>query len=490
MIENQETKKADYREQVKNMGKKEFTLLKMQEYGFWPKDLPTPYERQANETKEDYEKRKVLSKEYEKLVSKIASLYDEKAQINAKLGELKNKYNATWDYERIRRDIATQLMKESIARRAAKKKQREEEKQKRSEEWKQHKAENIVFIGKGYSGLLKEKEGNEERLLSMGLPVIKDDKELAKILEIEYKELRFFAYHRDVVKVDHYYRYTIPKRSGGERQIAAPKSVLKKAQRNILAKILEKVVISENAHGFVKGKSIVSGAKIHPGQPKLLMNMDLEDFFPTITFERVRGMFQGFGYSGYIASLLAMLCTYCERMQIEIKGELRYIKTSERILPQGSPASPMITNIIGKNLDRRLNGVAVKYGFTYTRYADDMSFSFLEEPEQMGKIFGFITHIIEEEGFKVNQKKTKFIRKGNRQCVTGIVINNEQIGVPRKWVRQLRAAIYHARQMKEKGAISIELIRQISGMVSWLNGVNAERYKKIIEEATQLMKES
>ena len=142
--------------------------------------------------------------------------------------------------------------------------------------------------------------------------------------------------------------------------------------------------------------------------------MDLENFFPTITFERVRGMFQKFGYSGYVSSLLAMICTYCERMEMEVKGEKVYVKTSERILPQGSPASPMITNIICSKLDNRLNGLASKYGFTYSRYADDMSFSFNEgnsvlnsneDGINIGKILGIISKIIKEEGFTVNQQK-------------------------------------------------------------------------------------
>ncbi|MGN0143475.1 MAG: reverse transcriptase domain-containing protein, partial [Clostridium sp.] len=400
-IDNRQT----YRNAVNTMGKKEFTLMKMQEYGFWPKDLPTPYERQLNETEEEYAKRQELLKKYEKVINDINELYKEKDELNNKLKELKSRYDDTWDYEKIRKDVSQTIMKESIERRKEIKKQRAALKQKKSEEWKKYKSENIVYIGKGYSKALFLKETDEEKLAAMNMPVIKDDKELAQFLKIEYKQLRFLTYHRDVIKFDNYTRYTIPKKKGGVRNIAAPKKILKGVQRTILDEILSKVEISECAHGFISGKSVVSGAEIHKtnGKTELLINMDLEDFFPTITFERVRGMFQSFGYSGYVSSLLAMICTYCERMEMEVKGEKVFVKTSDRILPQGSPASPMITNIICSKLDKRLNGLAQKYDFSYSRYADDMSFSFNEgnavlsnsnDDITVGKILGIISKII------------------------------------------------------------------------------------------------
>ena len=116
--EPQKIIKSDYRSMVNQMGKKEFTLLKMQEYGFWPKDLPTPYERQKSESQEDFEKRKSLSKKYQDIINKITNIYNEKTEINNKLLELKKQYDATWDYEKIRKDIAQKIMKESIKRRA------------------------------------------------------------------------------------------------------------------------------------------------------------------------------------------------------------------------------------------------------------------------------------------------------------------------------------------------------------------------------------
>lgn len=479
--------KEDYRKQVNQMGKKEFTLMKMQEYGFWPKDLPTPYERQENESKEDYNKRKKLISELNKLSEDISKLYQEKEEINNKLKEIRKKYNDTWDYEKIRIHVAKQIMQESIARREERKKQKELEKKIRSEEWKKKRAENIIFIGKNYSGLLYDKETDINKLKENNLPVIETDKELAEFLSIEYKTLRFLTYHRDVVTTDHYYRFKIPKKSGGMRDIAAPKTSLKSVQRKILDDILNKIPVSPNAHGFLNGKSVISGAKVHDTSPTLLINMDLKDFFPTITFERVRGLFKSFGYSGYISSLLAMLCTYCERMPIEIKGETKYIKTTDRILPQGSPASPMITNIICQKMDKRLNGISKYFNLTYTRYADDISFSYTDDKNSLdiSKFMGIVNKIVKEEGFSIKSEKTKVLRKNNRQIITGIVINNDEIGVTKKWVKNLRALIYNTK--KDTSKADYQTINEIKGRVGWLKNINAKRYKNIINDGENLL---
>lgn len=483
--------KAEYRTLVKNMGKKEFTFLKMQEYGFWPSDLPTPYERQQNETEEDFENRKRLLDEFQKLSGKIADACQEKAEIEKKLSHLKKEYQDTWDYEKIRAAAAQEIMKESIARRAERKAEKERQRQLKSEAWNKRKAEQILFIGKGYSSLLGKRETDVQKLKERQMPVIETDRELARFLQVEYSTLRCLAYHRDVITFDNYYRFSIPKKSGGTRQIAAPKTQLKAAQRQILDGILQKAEVSELSHGFVKSRSVLTGAKAHNTSPDLLINIDLENFFPTVTFERVRGLYQSFGYSGYIASLLAMLCTYCERMPLEIKGEVKYIKTSDRILPQGSPASPMITNIICRNMDKRIHGLCQKLGMTYTRYADDMSFSYTGDTDQLaiGSFLSSIHKIIEAEGFHMNEAKTHILRKSSRQYITGIVINNEEIGVPKKWVKVLKASIHNAQKLKDSGSpVPDKTILEISGKIAWLKSVNAKRYQKIISQGTAFLK--
>jgi len=297
----------------------------------------------------------------------------------------------------------------------------------------------------------------------------------------------------DVITFDNYYRFDIPKKSGGTRHIAAPKTQLKTAQRQILEQILQNVEISGQAHGFIKSRSVITSAKTHNTSPGLLINIDLENFFPTITFERVRGLYQSFGYSGYISSLLAMVCTYCERMPLEIKGEIKYIKTSDRILPQGSPASPMITNIICRSMDKRINGLCKKYGITYTRYADDMSFSYTGDTSNfaIGRFLNSINTIIEAEGFHINAQKTHILRKHNRQYITGIVINNAEIGVTRNWIKILRASIHNAQKLKNAGeTVPKQTKQEIAGKIAWLKSVNETRYQKIIQQAKELLQNS
>lgn len=489
MTEPQKKTTAEYRAIINQLGKKEFTLLKMQEYGFWPKHLPTPYERQENETPEMYAKRQELMKKYQKTIDQIADLYKEKDDINLRLRQLAKQYDETWDIEKIRKDVAQQIMKESKERRAERKRQRELEKQQKAEAWKKRKSEEIVFVGKGYSSFLYHSETNQERLTSKGLPIITTDRDLASFLGLEFKELRFLTYHRDVVLNDHYFRYKIPKRSGGQRSIAAPKRKLKHVQRIILDNILSLITLSKHAHGFIKEKSVITGAKEHPAKPALVINIDLEDFFPTITFERIRGMFHGMGYSGNISTLLAMLCTYCERTAIEVKGKTRYVATTRRILPQGSPASPMITNIICRRLDFRLAKLANTFHFTYTRYADDMSFvAQNEENINIGRFLGLVNLVVKEEGFKINENKTRFLRKNNRQEITGVVINNEQLAIPRKWIRKFRAAIYNANKMKLAGEFLDDSKRELAGMASWIKSVNPARYSKLIAAAIDILK--
>ena len=481
--------KADYRKLVNEMGKKEFTFLKMQEYGFWPSHLPTPYERQQNETEEDFQNRQKLLDEFQKLSAQIADVYKEKQEIEKKLSALQKEYQDTWDYEKIRSVVAQEIMKASIARRAERKAEREKQKQAKTEAWQKRKAENILFIGKGYSNLLHKKECDIEKLKQNHLPILETDKDVANLLQVEYSTLRYLTYHRDVVTFDNYYRFDIPKKSGGMLHIAAPKTQLKMAQKQILEQILEKIEISDAAHGFIKQKSVITGAKVHPTSPTLLINIDLENFFPTITFERVRGVYQHFGYSGYVASLLAMICTYCERMPVEVKGETKYVKTSDRILPQGSPASPMLTNIICQRMDKRINGLCKKLGVVYTRYADDMSFSYHGNLENfaVGSFLKSMQKIIEEEGFHVKKEKTHILRKHNRQYITGIVINNEQIGVTKKWIKVLRASIHNAKKLKDAGeTIPKQTKQEIAGKIAWLKSVNETRYQKIIQQAESL----
>jgi len=168
--------------------------------------------------------------------------------------------------------------------------------------------------------------------------------------------------------------------------------------------------------------------------------------FPSITFPRVRSVFQRLGYSPAVATILALLCTECPRKQVEYAGQEYHVAVGPRGLPQGACTSPGLSNQVGRRLDKRLGGLARKLGLTYTRYADDMTFSGGDEANALvGYLMARVRHIAEDEGFAVNVKKSRVQRRGAAQCVTGLVVN-ERPGVPRQTVRRLRAILHRARR--------------------------------------------
>ncbi len=479
----------EHRLQMERLGRKEYVLSKMIEYGFWPKGLPTPHERQLNETPADYQERTRLLAEFKLLAKQIADAGADISKLHGEIMSIRSAYKKTYvPLETIKRLVAREIMVESKKRRAERKAKREQEKKERSDAWKKQAAEEILFIGRGYSGSLSDACVDEARLKAAGLPIIATGKELASLLGISFLQLRFLSYHREVMVKDNYKRYTVPKRRGGSREIAAPMPLLKHAQRQILETVLGKVASPTYAHGFIPGRSIMTNAGAHlpsHARPALVINMDLKDFFPTITFERVQGMFHRLGYSGRIASILAMICTDCHREPIEVGGKVVHVATECRKLPQGSPASPAITNLLCKRMDNRLHGLATKFGFTYTRYADDLTFSMATaaETKTLGKFRFRVSKIVAAEGFIVNDTKTRYMRSCNRQEITGVVVNSGTAGIPRPWIKRFRAALHNATKLAQArgNKLPSEMYNELKGMAAWAHAVDPVRYKKLID---------
>lgn len=224
-----------------------------------------------------------------------------------------------------------------------------------------------------------------------------------------------------------YKTFHIRKKSGGLREINAPCY-----QLGILLYILNIVfkavyVPSQSAMGFAEGRSIVSNASVHTGQ-HYVFNIDLENFFPSIPQARVWARIQlpPFNFPRQIANVVAGLC--CQHDQSQ----------GRNVLPQGAATSPLLTNAICDKLDRRMRGVARRFGLHYSRYADDMTFSSMHNVYQEGSEFRTeIQRIIEEQGFKMNDKKTRLLRDGERQEVTGLTVN-QNVNVSRKYVHEIR----------------------------------------------------
>ena len=265
----------------------------------------------------------------------------------------------------------------------------------------------------------------------------------AKFLGYKEKSLAYILYSHQYI--NKYIYFTIPKKKGGVRDIYAPESKLKRLQK-ILANKLQSCYeeIQENcsgknirkkiAHGYRKELSIETNAYCHRNK-KFVLNLDLDNFFPSINFGRVYGFFikdKNFCLSPKIATVIAQITCY------------------ENHLPQGAPTSPIVSNLIAKILDIHLLKLAKKYNLTYTRYADDLTFSYNGKhfPEAISffqndkwEIGEELKSIITRSGFILNENKTRMHYNDSRQMVTGIVVN-KKVNIKNEYYKKLRAQCY------------------------------------------------
>jgi hypothetical protein len=250
-------------------------------------------------------------------------------------------------------------------------------------------------------------------------------------------------------RLEHYHYRVLTKSSGQIRLIEMPKPRLKEMQRQILVRILENVPSHTSAHGFVKGHSIKTFAAPHTHQ-RVVLRMDLQDFFPTFPAARIAAFFRSTGYPNAVADLLAGLCTNSVRFDIQkrivlgIKSE--HVRDARDLysrphVPQGAPTSPALANICSYRMDCRLVRFAETMGATYTRYADDLAFSGDDRFERHVDRFSTqVAAILLEEGFHVNFRKTRIMRRGVRQHLAGVVVN-DRVNVLRPDFDRLKAAL-------------------------------------------------
>lgn len=232
----------------------------------------------------------------------------------------------------------------------------------------------------------------------------------------------------------HYHKFEIPKKSGGKRRICVPCGTLKWLQRCLNEIFKALYTPSPYAMGFVEGRSIVDNARMHTNQ-NYVFNIDLKDFFTSVDQARVwrRLQLPPFNFNKEIASVMAGLCSI---EHLEPDGEIRYV------LPQGAPTSPLLTNAICDTLDRRLKGVAKRFGLHYSRYADDITFSSMHNVYQDDSDFREeLQLIIAASHLKINPDKTRLCHRSQRQEVTGLTVGTS-INVNRKYVKDLRAILH------------------------------------------------
>jgi retron-type reverse transcriptase len=256
----------------------------------------------------------------------------------------------------------------------------------------------------------------------------------------------------------------------------APKQRLKALQRRLNILLGAHLPVSPYAHGFRRGHSIRDNAAPHVGK-RVVLKLDLHEFFPTIHFARVRGLLIALGYGFPVASVLAAVMTEAPRQPVQIGEQIYYPPVGPRACPQGAPTSPSIANAVLVRMDRRLAGLARRFGFAYTRYADDLTFSG-DDIAAAHKIRLLAARIVEEEGFALNPAKTRVLRDGSRQSVTGVVVN-QVLGLSRQTRRYLRAAVHRCVREHLAGTADPAMLSRVDGQLAYLAMLNAEQARKL-----------
>ena len=259
------------------------------------------------------------------------------------------------------------------------------------------------------------------RLVSADMPVIFDLKHFSILTEIELSKLICMC-ESGFETSYHYIR--MPKKHGGYREINSPSVQLKKIQRWVLDNIIDKMHCSNSATGFRKNTSIVVNAKRHLNK-KCILNMDLKDFFPSISRQDVYRIFRYYGYTWQLSDFFADLCTINDA------------------LPQGAPTSPALSNVRCLKLDKRISKLCEKYRADYSRYADDITIS---SNNNLTSIITAVSEVIKDEGFTVNEKKTRVLFTHQKQEITGLIINGGMLSVPKEYKRKLRQEIYYCKK--------------------------------------------
>ncbi|WP_057490147.1 retron Ec67 family RNA-directed DNA polymerase/endonuclease [Streptococcus orisasini] len=312
------------------------------------------------------------------------------------------------------------------------------------------------------------------------LQTIQSKEDFAHLLG--YKKYSSITYLLYKIGIDNLYTsFEIPKKTGGTRTIYAPQKALKKLQKRFASLLWEAYVenfqptsnkkhkkLPNVSHAFEKNKSIITNAKRHRNK-KFVLNLDLEDFFGSFHFGRVRGFFlknRDFQVPEEVATLIAQLTCY--------KGSL----------PQGAPSSPIITNLICQILDHRIVKLAKKYRLTYTRYADDLTFSTNAElpAESFEAFFTQLQDIIHRSGFSINHRKTRISDNGQRQEVTGLIVN-KKVNIKREYFKNTKAMAFH---LYKDGQFEIDgkpgTIDQLNGRFAYIQQIenynNYLLYKK------------
>ncbi|MFO0646589.1 MAG: reverse transcriptase family protein [Polyangiales bacterium] len=284
-------------------------------------------------------------------------------------------------------------------------------------------------------------------------------------------------------RVKHYRVRWVAKSAGGWRALEAPKDHLKALQRKVLDEIVAQIPAHPAAHGFVRGRSALTHARAHAGR-RTVLRLDLADFFASVHATLLRAIFREAAYPDAVAARLAGICTTRTARGDQLRrpdarvGDALWKRLREPHLPQGAPTSPALANLALYRVDARLHGLALAFGATYTRYADDLTFS-CDGP--VTRLAAAVERVVRDEGFALRPDKTRAMPSAQRQRVAGVVVN-EGVAVARDEYDRLRATLHRC---ATRGVAYAQIACEgdprahLAGRVAWVASTSAKRGEKL-----------
>lgn len=303
-------------------------------------------------------------------------------------------------------------------------------------------------------------------LIEKGLPVIFNTSNLSALVGYNKNYLK-----RAALSTAFFYRkFRIKKKNGKYREIMEPLPSLKDIQNWILEYVLYNIPVSRYAKAYVKKRSILDNVKYHKGKD-VVLSLDVADFFTNIKLTKIESIFLSLGYSSNVSNLLAKLCCVDDS------------------LPQGAPTSPALSNIYMIKFDESVAEFCVKEGIRYTRYADDLTFSFPIK-QNIEEVIRFVNSELEKIDLTLNRDKSKIMTSDSRQIVTGIVVN-EKIQLPRYKRKQIRQEMHFitkfglAEHLKATNNNKANYLAHLQGKINHALRINPNdkemtEYKKVL----------
>jgi len=458
-------------QRLRAVGKAVFVREEMERLGYWP---PSP---------------DVAASEVD-ILARVQELHVELNRAQADINVITADLAKVRNLDVLIANIRKRRIERVRAEREVKKQKREADTAERRRVDADRKRKTLPFLGVGVSSGLVYEGGNPAKVAAAGLPALSTASDLAAAIGITEQDLAWLTYHRLAARLDHYHRFTIPKKRGGERVISSPKKRLRKGQQWLLESILNHLPVHDAAMAFRPGLSIADNAQRHTGRA-VIIRIDLKDFFPSVGLPGVKKLFQSLGYNEGIATICALLATETPRVPITFDGERKFVAVGKRGLPQGACTSPSIANLVCRRMDSRLTGAAAEFGFHYTRYADDLIFSHDSADAPSGMLLGLVRKIIANTGFVINEEKTAILRAHQRQTVTGLVVNDGAPRISRRDLRKFRAflhqcSVHGTAEMTKK--IGQDALAYAAGYLSFIHMVSPDVAAKIAAANPWLVK--